>query len=486
MRNTRSPGSRAIPAGKRPDGEALVIGAGISGLLAGRVLARHFGRVTILDRDGSPDDAQEARFRKGVPQGRHLHSLATRGSELLEHFFPGLDAELEAAGAPGLDQTADTVTEMSSGRMPRFESGITMRAASRPLLEAVIRERLRREPAVCFLSDVEATGLLLEDRATRGVSTRMRGDRRGEEGEVRAELVVDASGQSSRAPRWLSELGYGVPEKTVVDAGLGYASRWYRVPEGFGENGEDWLSLAVLPEWPDNPRGGTLRQVEGGLWTAVLTGSGGDHPPTDPARFEEFAASLPSPIIHEAISVAEPVSPVYGYRRTANRRLHYEKMSLPAGFLVTGDAATTLNPSYGTGMTAAALSANVLEDCLAGSGFSRPGSRFGRRFHGRQVKAVSPCWTTTTSNDSQWAASGLEDLNAPRRLAHGVSEQVMALATESPAVVKTMFEVKNVLRSPAAMLRPGILAPALWRTFSGLPGPAKRPAIGRRQSLDGG
>ncbi len=104
-----------------------------------------------------------------------------------------------------------------------------------------------------------------------------------------------------------------------------------------------------------------------------------------------------------------------------------------------------------------------------------------------QVRAVSPCWTTTTSNDAQWAASGLEDLSPPRRLAHGVSEQVMALATRSPGTVKTMFEVKNVLRGPAAMLRPGILAPALWHSRHALPAPRgaeAKPAVRGRHSLD--
>jgi len=230
-----------------------------------------------------------------------------------------------------------------------------------------------------------------------------------------------------------------------------------------------------------------LRQVEGCLWTAVLTGSGGDYPPTDPAEFLKFAESLPSGILHDAISAAEPVSPVYGYRRTANRRLHYERMDLPRGFLVIGDAATTLNPSYGTGMTAAALSALALEECLAQAGKGRRGlSRLGRRFHARQVKAVAPCWTTTTSNDAQWSATDVRDLNAPRRLAHSVSEQVMSLATRSPGTVRTMFEVKNVLRGPAAVLRPGILAPALWRTARGAPADSRKALYGRRSSLEGG
>lgn len=35
-----------------------------------------------------------------------------------------------------------------------------------------------------------------------------------------ADLVVDASGQGSRVPRWLEEIGYRAPSEEVVDARL--------------------------------------------------------------------------------------------------------------------------------------------------------------------------------------------------------------------------------------------------------------------------
>ncbi|MBA2442846.1 MAG: 2-polyprenyl-6-methoxyphenol hydroxylase-like oxidoreductase [Rubrobacter sp.] len=444
----------------------------MGGLLAARVLSGHFGRVTVLERDALPEGPE---FRGGVPQARHLHSLATRGSEILEELFPGLDGELADDGGPLLDQTADTVTEFPSGRLPRFRSGITMRAVTRSRLEWRIRRRVEARSGVRFVSRVEVTGLLAGRGAVTGVRLRPRGAG-AEPEELGADLVVDASGGGSRAPRWLSELGYHPPRETVVDAGLGYASRWYRVPEDFAG---DWKALAVLPSWPNNPRGGTLRQVEGGRWTAVLTGSGGDYPPTQSEKFVEFARSLPSPLIYDAIRDAEPLSPAYGYRRTANRRLHYEDAKLPERFLVLGDAATMLNPSYGSGMTAAALACEALDACLSERRNRRPRSLRGlsRRFHRRQVRAVAPCWTTTVSNDAQWSASGVEDLDPTRRLAHRVSEEVMELAVESPDTVKTMFEVKNVLKHPTALLRPGILLPALWRTAV----PGSRPLASKRR-----
>src|SRR3989337_47569 len=96
---------------------AVVVGAGIGGLLAGRVLAGYFDQVTILDRDAFP---LVPTGRKGVPQGRHLHSLATRGGEILERYFPGLDTELADAGCPTLDQAWDIHTDTPAGRLPRF------------------------------------------------------------------------------------------------------------------------------------------------------------------------------------------------------------------------------------------------------------------------------------------------------------------------------------------------------------------------------
>ncbi len=436
---------------------ALVVGAGVSGLLSARVLSEHFERTTVLDRDELPDGPED---RKGVPQSRHLHSLAMKGSELLEELFPGLDAELSEAGCPLVDQSFDTITDTPEGRLPRFRSNVTMRAASRGLLEWRIRRRVEAIPNVRFVERTEATGLIHGDsRGTKnikGVAARSRGD--GAETFLAADLILDASGNASRAPKWLEEIGCEAPGETVVDARLGYATRWYEVPEDFDE---DWKSLGILPGWPDNPRGGSLRQVEGNRWTAVLVGIGGDYPPTDEDAFERFAESLPSPIIHDAIKTANPISPVHGYRKTANRKRHYEKTILPENFLVAGDAACVFNPTYGQGMTTAAMSATALKEALE----ERKTSNLSRRFHEKQTKAVSPAWTTTANSDRQWSAASVKELTRPRRFLHRVSGEVMRLATEDEATAKSLLEVKNLTASPMSLAQPGILFPALARSL---------------------
>jgi 2-polyprenyl-6-methoxyphenol hydroxylase-like FAD-dependent oxidoreductase len=78
---------------------AVVLGASMGGLLAARVLADAYQRVTVVDRDLLPEGAAD---RQGVPQGRHAHALLARGAQILDELFPGLLADLAAAGVPVL------------------------------------------------------------------------------------------------------------------------------------------------------------------------------------------------------------------------------------------------------------------------------------------------------------------------------------------------------------------------------------------------
>src|SRR4051812_30781098 len=64
---------------------AVVLGAGIAGLLAARVVSDFYETVTLVERDALPDGCAQ---RRGVPQGRHLHALLSSGSQALERLFP--------------------------------------------------------------------------------------------------------------------------------------------------------------------------------------------------------------------------------------------------------------------------------------------------------------------------------------------------------------------------------------------------------------
>lgn len=218
---------------------AVVLGGSLAGLLAARVLSEHFDRVTLIERDAYTDTPE---VRKGIPQANHVHGLLQRGRQVLEELFPGLQDEMIAAGVPLIDMANDIAWFTRAGWGVRFPSELKVLAFTRPVLDLHVRWRLLQNGKIAVADQMEVVGLLgnPSENGVAGVLLIPRAsdtDRRVAQ-ELRADLVVDATGRASRAPRWLKDLGYEPPQETVVNAHLGYASRLYRIPENF--NGE-WV-----------------------------------------------------------------------------------------------------------------------------------------------------------------------------------------------------------------------------------------------------
>jgi 2-polyprenyl-6-methoxyphenol hydroxylase-like FAD-dependent oxidoreductase len=448
----------------RVGGKAVVLGAGMAGLLAARVLAGHFERVTVVERDRLPG---RPGFRPGVPQSRHLHVLLGRGLECLEQLFPGFEADLVEAGAPVV-AGSESLWLNAAGWSRRYRSPIRLLGASRELVEWQARARVTALDNVRVLQGHEVVGLLADGsrEAVTGVRLRSRGDRAEVGGpaiDLAADLVVDASGRGSRAPQWLAALGYPPPTETCISSLLGYASRQYRIPPGFQA---DWRMLLINAKPPGNARTGALVPIEGGRWMVALIGAGRDHPPTDDAGFLEFARGLRSPLLYETIRDAEPVSPIFGYRNTDNRRRHFERLGRwPERFVVVGDASCTFNPIYAQGMTVTAMTAVALDRHLAGqrrrSGAGPAGRA--RRFQRQVAKASAGAWTMATTEDLRypWTEGARPDL--PTRVMHRYADRVLEVANGNPQVNTAFVDVVNLRRPPPSLLRPGVLLPVLAR-----------------------
>ncbi len=433
-------------------GHALVIGGSMAGLLTARVLSKRFGRVTIVERDHFPEGPE---FRKGVPQSRHLHVFMMRGRMISDKLFSGLSEVLEEAGAVPLDSAKDFEWLTPAGFAPRFPSGLPVLMCSRELLEWTVRARVAALPQVSFLEQTDVTGLLPtpDGKRVAGVEVRSRTAKNAAESRelLRADLVVDASGRNSNASKWLEALGYAPPEETYINSHLGYASRVYRRPEQFDG---DWKGLNAQAAPPEFTRGGVLLPLEGDRWMVTLSGVGGDYPPTDEAGFMDFARSLRTPMLYEAIKDAEPISDISGYRDTENRRRHYENLSRqPDNFLVTGDAASAFNPIYAQGMTTAALGAEVLEECLRESDDL---TGLSKRFQKKLAKANAASWLLATGED--FRVRGVEGGKATfaTRLTHRYMDRVLALSLHDIEVRQTFLEVFHMLKAPTALFGPDI------------------------------
>jgi protoporphyrinogen oxidase len=127
-----NPGLAAPCANRQLGDHAVVVGAGMAGLVAARIMADHFTRVTVIERDRFP--ARPAP-RAGIPQSRHIHILLARGMAVLDQLFPGLEDELLAAGAVLMDFPGDAVWLNPSGWSQRFRPGLRLVSYTRPLLE---------------------------------------------------------------------------------------------------------------------------------------------------------------------------------------------------------------------------------------------------------------------------------------------------------------------------------------------------------------
>ncbi len=437
------------------DSHAVVIGGGMAGLLAARVLTNYFERVTLIERDRFPDIPEP---RQGIPQSYHPHVLLARGQQILEQLFPGIKEELISNGASALDWTADFRWFLKGRWAPRFISGITSVACTRNLLEARVRQRLVKHPAIRFLEGRQVVNLLTnrDNTAIRGIRLR---NSTAEETEILATLVVDTSGRGSNAPKWLQNLGFAAPQETTVKSFLGYATRWYQT---LSHHHRDYKILYLMPQAPDHGRGAVIHRVEGDRWLVNLIGIGRDYPPLDEVGFLNFARDMCSLEVYDAIKAAEPISPVYGYRRTENRWRHYEKLSrFPENFVVLGDAACAFNPVYGQGITIAALGAIALDECLLQHQVKKSLTGFSRRFQKKLAKVNIIPWLMATGDDFRWPTTEGGQPDLMTRLKQRYLDRVMTVASENAEVYQVLAQVFNFIKPPTALFSPKILAQVL-------------------------
>lgn len=433
---------------------AIIVGGSVAGLATARALSGHFESVVIVERDSAPKGAEA---RKAVPQARHAHVLLEPALQALRRWFPGLIEELIRGGAVPIDASRDSAIFHYGGWKMRFCGDLEMVLCSRPFVEHHLRRRVAELPNVEIRYESVAEDLAMDERGARVIGARITGPSGSEV--LHADLVVDAAGRGSRAPRWLEALGYGAPSEDRVTIDLAYTSRLYTPAEG---HRRDWKFMAMYSRPPEGVRGGFLSDLEGGQYIISLNGYFGDHAPTDDEGFLAFARSLPKPELYEAIRGGTAVGPIAMHKVPHSYLRHYDRMErFPERLLVLGDSVCALNPIYGQGMTVSFLCARRLDEALealAVRGSRRGLDDFVRGFQRTIGSLVKQPWLLSTTMDLRYPkAEGTRPLGiGALQWAFG---NLIDMSSLNEGGTRVFLELLHMRKGPEALLHPSLLAP---------------------------
>ena len=307
----------------------LVLGSGPTGMLTGATLAERGHEVTSVDRDPGPA-ADGSWQRRGVMQFEHAHGFRPQVADVLERRWPAASDAWVAAGAEPMEIDVPGVGTRTIGSRSR-----------RSLLERALRSAAADTPRLTLRTG-HVDGLLCEDGRVTGAVVGS--------APVTADLVVDASGRSSRIDRTID------PELEGL-CGLAYVDRTYRLRPG------------SEPGPMDNPLGSfssydgyqvLLFLHEAGHFSVLFVRPTADDalkPLRLDAVFDEACRAVPRLALWTDPELAEPTSPVLV--GGALRNVYRPQRGL-AGLVSVGDAVATTTPTRGRGVAMAFTQVDAL------------------------------------------------------------------------------------------------------------------------------
>ena len=433
---------------------AVVLGAGISGLLAARALADFYRTVTVVERDELPDTPAN---RRGVPQGRHGHGLLRRGALILDDFLPGILDEVAAAGAPvWSDGDLAKIYFCFNGRTFTRSGTVTDRdglgllAASRPLLEFHLRRRVTAIPNVTVLAGHDFVDMTATADGIRVTGVHVTNRSGGEQRALTADLVVDAMGRGARTPAVLERLGYGRPAEDHIVTHMTYSTQLLQFPPATPRDFVVNIGYAA----PGRPTGMALANYENDTAMFTAWGMVGQDPPRDLASMLAFVEAFAPDHVLAAMRTAEPLGEVARHGMPSSQWRRYDKMArFPEGLLVCGDAICSFNPIYGQGMTVAALDALTLRECLSRGGQES----LSRRYFRAAAKHIAVPWQMGAGGDLAFPA--VEGQRQPSmRLMNRFGGWVLVACESDAVVVERFLKVNHLVDPPIRLFHPYFLS----------------------------
>lgn len=421
---------------------ACVLGGSIAGLFAARVLADHARQVFVLERDNLG-----AGPRAGVPQGRHYHLLLPTGKLWLDRWLPGFTRHAEELGAVLTPADKSQFTIDDRPRIPGDAPAALI--LTRPFLEARVREKVLALPNISVVRG-HATGLAYR---TGQVSAVHYTDRNGTH-VLPADFVVDAMGRASKLSDWLHHDGYDRPPLERVHTGIHYATTRFKRPEPAEELDVLWASARYTqPHLIDEVALAAAGAIEDDQWLMTFMSYRDERPNRTVDTMRATAARLPHPF--PEVTAGGQVGDVTTFYQAESRRRDFTAVTrFPARLVSIGDAVASFNPTYGQGMSSAALHASCLSHYLhAEPDLDSTASEFFRL----QKVIVDAAWTISATGDIA-RQEALNGVTAPPQIQakRDAMADVFAATMVDETVATAFRQVTSMLAHPGTLGAPEI------------------------------
>ena len=428
--------------------QAVVVGAGMAGLPTARALADYFEHVLVLERDTLPVDASH---RTGTPQARHTHGLLNGGQRALGDLFPDFEQDLATAGAVAVQVGLELRLEMPGfDPFPQRDLGVTAYAMSRPVIEFIVRQRVRQLANITIREHCRAQDLVMSSAAATVSAIRFEnGNGRSET--LPADLVIEASGRGNLTLGFLESTGQPPPEETVIGVDIGYATAVLTIP---GE-------ARPIMTFDTPARGGLagiMLPLERNRWIVTLVGRHDHKPPGDWDGFLAYAQQLRTPTIYQTIRGADKLGEIARFGFPASVCRHFDRLEeFPRGLLPLGDAICRFNPVHGQGMSVSAQEACLLHELLRRRAEETdPLDGLASAFFTEAAKLIETPWALAAIPDyavPETEGQRPEDLE--QRLAF--SAALFQLAATDVSVHKLLVEVLHLLKPQSVLNDPDLV-----------------------------
>jgi 2-polyprenyl-6-methoxyphenol hydroxylase-like FAD-dependent oxidoreductase len=429
---------------------AIVVGAGMGGLVAAKALSSSFETVTVLERDALPT---EPIARTGTPQARQIHVLLRGGLDALNELFPEFEAELERAGAVRVRVGSQARLELPGfDPFPRRDLGFDYLCMTRPLLELVARRLIHEQNNIALKAHCRATRFL--ESPTKDAVTGVRYESVDGRSELAADFVIDASSRGALTLDLLDRVGLPRPEHTEIGIDLHYATAMFEIPSS---TPCDWRAVLHRPS-VQSGRGGLLVPVENNRWQVNLTHMHGGPMPDIVGDFIAFARTLRAQTIHDAIAGATPVGPIYRFGFPSSIRQRFETLKrFPDRLLPLGDVICRFNPAFGQGMSVAAQEAVALRRLIeVRSSETHALKGLARSFFAAIQDFLAAQWAVAESDFAFEKTRGQRPNDFYQRMNFNAALQ--HLASEDATVHQILSEVSHLVKPSSALRDPQIVS----------------------------